>query len=227
MANYLLSVDPATGGGESKPAFALWDMAWKNRLGSYQPRLVDCGTVKPQGGTHWKRMRSLGLLLPAAIINTFDGNTSALDQCHLVVEGLPPTLSGLGGRSSFSNAGSIHLHHSAAVICTCWDWPSVCELAVQTWKSFLRAMELDQWYIKTDTNDAIIIGLTHLCVAGLECPEIPKVILVQMFGEKHAHLSRLAWSKWSEHINASRKKSAAASERKKASDKAKKKKETK
>lgn len=200
----MISADPATGGSVSLPAFAVWDInAYDNT-----PTLVDCGTVRPVGKTHWQRMRSLSFVLPAALIKAFDGHTELLSQLHLVIEGLPPTMSGLGskyGAGGFSNNNAIHLHHSVSVIATCLDWLDVQELQVITWKSWLKAMCLFDQYEKGDRNDAVIIGLAYLCVTRHPMPHLPQAVMRQLFPKTSiSTMDKKMWDDWGVHMQKSR-----------------------
>jgi hypothetical protein len=206
MTDILVTADPATGGGSSRPAFAVW------LISDTDVTLIDCGTVKTNGDTHWRRMRSLSFVFPAALIKTFSGSTEVLTQMRLVVEGLPPTISGMGskyGEGGFSNNGSIHLHHSVSVIATCLDWRSVDELAVITWKSWLKAMGLFESYAKGDMNDAVVIGLAYLCIKGFPVPEIPSVVLRQLWPKTtFQKLDKGSWDTWYAHMVKSRARTA-------------------
>lgn len=203
----IVSADPATGGSSSLPAFAVWAV----EPSDMSVTLLDCGTVRPNGKTHWQRMRSLSFTFPAALIKSFSGNHAVLEQMNLVIEGLPPTMSGLGNYSKggFSNSNSVHLHHSVSVIATCLDWRSVDELAVVTWKCFLKALGLIDQYEKGDRNDAVVIGLAYLCVAGFSVPDIPPVVLRQLFPRTtFQELPKQAWDTWSAHMQKSRARTA-------------------
>ena len=199
---FMVSVDPATGGGSSQPAFAVWEVAASGAT------LLDCGTVKVKGTTHWKRMRDLSFALPAALLNSFGGNAEMLNEIHCVIEGLPPTIGKIGG-GNFCNSSSVHLHHSAAVLCTCLDWASVSEIAVITWKSFLKGVGLFEYYFKDDMNDAIILGLTYIALQGLPPVELDLRVFKRMFPtSQRTGFPHQAWLDWAVHIHKSREKGA-------------------
>lgn len=202
----IVTADPATGGSTSLPAFAMWHVDQNGKA-----ELLDCGTVRPLGKTHWQRMRSLSFAFPAAIIKSFGGQTDMIGSLNLVIEGLPPTMSGLGNytQGGFSNSNSVHLHHSVSVIATCLDWQDVKELPVITWKSWLKAMNLFEQYAKGDMNDAVVIGLTHLCLLGTQVPELPPVVLRQLFPKTtFQKLNDIDWQIWHEHMLKSRARTA-------------------
>jgi hypothetical protein len=173
MTVYMLSLDPATGSGESKPAFALWELQPGGKC-----KLVDCGVVITKGSTHWARMQSLCDQLPVKLAETF-GSIKGLERIkQVVIEGLSPVMGGSFGGGT--NRAFLHLHHAVAVMCCAYPWPEIEELYVQTWKSFLSAMGAAHLYKKSDTHDAIVIGLAWLCEQGSQIPEIPPSLMKNM-----------------------------------------------
>lgn len=193
--DFLISVDPATG-SSSLPAWSAWvtsDTATEY-LGSWQLRV--------KGRDHWSRMQAIAMGLPGQIINIF-GQEVTDNAPHLVIEGLPPTLSGLlGNGKGFANAASIHLHHAVAVIASCLPFASVTELPVQRWKSFLKHMECDSRYVKSDLNDSAIIGLAYLCAEGYVRPtqSVNFQQQILLMGLDIASLEAV-WAPWHKHIN--------------------------
>lgn len=190
-----ISVDPATG-SSSLPAWSAWLVRDDATVyvGSWQLRV--------RGRDHWSRMQSIASGLPGQIASQL-GRDVLASPIHLVIEGLPPTLSGLlGNGKGFANAASIHLHHAVAVIASCLPFASVTELPVQRWKSLLKHMECAESYNKTDLNDSAIIGLAYLCAEGFMLPEKDKAFIDRLheMSLKYDTL-RDYWSPWSKHIN--------------------------
>jgi len=201
---FLVSVDPATG-SSSLPAFALWELDHEGMA-----QLIHIKAMKIIGKTHWQRMRFLSFELPTCLLTALEGNRNRLDNITLVVEGLPPTMGSLkAGGANFSNAGSIHLHHAVAVIATCLDWKSVDEIPVARWKSFLRAIGAENSYVKSDANDAVVVGLAALCFGGfnLVIDEFTEKMMDQMGIDIDKMLT--AWDGWSAHINKAHEKNVA------------------
>lgn len=209
---FVVSVDPATG-SSSLPGFALWQMT------SPRPQLVDCGTIKVKGTTHWQRMRNLSLMFTAHMVKALNCDEKNLELIKvLVIEGLAPVMGMSSGGKHFgaSNTAFVHLHHAVAAICTSYAWPVVEELPVQTWKSFLSHLNLADAYVKSDMNDAIIIGVVWLCRSGFDVPIIPPAIYQAMFANRPtAKIDPGLWKLWHDHISSSRAKSAKAKASKK------------
>lgn len=176
MTVYILSLDPATGSGESKPAFALWELQADMRC-----KLVDCGAIHTNGATHWARMQSLCDQLPVKLAETFGSIKDLAKVKQVVIEGLAPVMGGsFGGMQGGTNRAFVHLHHAVAVMCCAYPWPNIEECCVQTWKSFLVGMGYNNTYRKSDTNDAITIGMAWLCEHGSQVPVIPPAVLNNM-----------------------------------------------
>ena len=137
----LLAIDPSSGSEKSQPGYALFK----------QGKLVDSGLVRIRPGVE----------LSNRLYNLSKSLREDFDQPDLLVtEHLAPFM-GEGKGSFFSTRNVISLHQSVGVIMSIWDVP-VLTVSPRSW----HALTPDN-YLKSDENDAIMIGWTVLAKCHL------------------------------------------------------------
>ena len=149
----LLAIDPSSGSQSSQPGYAIFK-AWQ---------LLDSGIIriKPR----------------AALSNRLFELADALRQDFdtpdiLATEGISIIMSGSG----FAGPGMVSLQRAIGVVQSCFPVPCL-EVAPVTWRKYIPST-----YIKTDENDAIMIGTATFLEAGLESP-VPSIYHEQLGGE--------------------------------------------
>lgn len=137
----VLSIDPSSGSEKSQPGYALFK----------QGKLVDSGLVRLKYGIE---LSNRLYHLSKSLREDFE------KPDILVTEHLAPFM-GEGKGAFFSTRNVISLHQSVGVIMSVWDVP-VLTVSPRSW----HAITPDN-YIKSDENDAIMIGWTALTKAHL------------------------------------------------------------
>ena len=145
MHGQVLAIDPSSGSEKSQPGYAIYQAG----------ELIDCGLINIKWGD--------------AVANRLYRLASSLREDFkqpdiLVVEHLAPFMG--EGKSFFSTRNVISLHQSVGVIMSIWDVP-VLAVSPRSW----QALTPDN-YVKSDQNDAIMLGWTVIHKASLyECGE--------------------------------------------------------
>jgi hypothetical protein len=141
----VLSIDPSSGSKSSMPGFAFFNSA----------QLISCGILeidyrKPL----WYKLGVLGSILR--------NNFPQVDA--LLVEQIAPFMSSAG--TDFKNKAVVNLHKSIGALFASIT-PQVCiEVPIPSWKAWIRKKGIEDSYEKTDANDALVLGLVTLEMAG-------------------------------------------------------------
>ncbi len=134
ISGVILAIDPSSGSAASQPGYALY-------AGT---SLKDSGLVRIRSGDHISnRLHRLS--------RTLRDEFSKPDL--LVTENIPPFM-GDGPGAAFATRNVISLHQSVGVIMSVWDVPVVL-VSPRSWRSLVPDN-----YLKSDENDAIMIGWT-------------------------------------------------------------------
>lgn len=137
----MLAIDPSSGSEKSQPGYAIYQAG----------ELVDSGLVRIHYGDH---IANRLYRLQKTLKEEFK------QPDILVTEHLAPFM-GEGKGSFFSTRNVISLHQSVGVIMSVWDVP-VLVVSPRSW----HALTPDN-YLKSDENDAIMLGWTALHKASL------------------------------------------------------------
>lgn len=147
----VLTVDPASG-GSSMPGYAV----------TIAGQFVENGELRiPKGSLINYRLHELHKAL------------CAVTEAHgpfdmLIIEDIPIVFGtrGRGAKGSKGNPhggaitpGIINLHWSCGVILAAQPWPHVVKVAPQSWHSWVRQVMNEADYVKSDSNDALVICL--------------------------------------------------------------------
>jgi len=137
----LLAIDPSSGSEKSQPGYAIYHRA----------QLVDSGLLNIKWGdaVHNRLYR-----LAKSLREEFE------QPDLLITEHLAPFM-GEGKGAFFSTRNVISLHQSVGVIVSTWDVP-VLAISPRSWQSVAPDN-----YLKSDENDAIMLGWTALHKSSL------------------------------------------------------------
>lgn len=144
----VLAIDPSSGSAGSQPGYAIF-------AGGV---LRDSGLVRIRSGDHISnRLYRLSKTL-----------REEFSQPNvLVTENIPPFM-GEGPGAAFATRNVISLHQSIGVVMSVWDSP-VIQVSPRTWRSLIPDN-----YLKSDENDAIMLGWTAIAKAReIEGEEVP------------------------------------------------------
>lgn len=151
----VLAIDPSSGSANSQPGYAIYKAG----------QLVDSGLVRIRSGDH--------------ISNRLYRLSSSLREDFevpdlLVTENIPPFM-GEGPGAAFATRNVISLHQSVGVVMSIWDVP-VLQVSPRSWRSLIPDN-----YLKSDENDAIMLGWTAIhkakLVEGIEFLEFDAKLL--------------------------------------------------
>lgn len=135
----VLAIDPSSGSTLSQPGYAIF----------VNGRLKDSGLVRIRSGDH---ISNRLYRLSKTLREEFEQPTL------LVTENIPPFM-GDGPGAQFATRNVISLHQSIGVVMSVWDVP-VIQVSPRTWRS-----RIPDNYLKSDENDAIMIGWSALQTA--------------------------------------------------------------
>jgi hypothetical protein len=153
----VLAIDPSSGSAKSQPGYAVWQAG----------ELMDSGIIRIQpGGELSNRLFHLADSLRREF------QTPDL----LITEGISIIMSGTG----FSGPSMISLQRAIGVVQSCFDCPCL-EVAPRTWRKYIP-----EGYIKTDENDAIMIGATPFLELDPTLEPIPEIFWEQLGGRPNA-----------------------------------------
>lgn len=155
----VIAVDPSSGSQNSNPGFALADKG----------RLVFSGTLPIYSTTNGKvtplhkRLHRLQKGLLEIVV----------EPDIVVIESLPPFMSGAGG--DFRTARTISLHQSAGCVMATWDVDYLLGVPVISHQSLMKKLTKGH-YVKSDENDAIAILVTAFFNAGVVLTNMDEVL---------------------------------------------------
>lgn len=135
----ILAIDPSSGSANSQPGYAIYKAG----------RLVDSGLVRIRSGDH---ISNRLYRLSRSLLEEFE------QPDLLVTENIPPFM-GDGPGAAFATRNVISLHQSVGVIMSVWPVPVVA-VSPRSWRSLVPDN-----YLKSDENDAIMIGWTAIEIA--------------------------------------------------------------
>ena len=143
LSGYCICIDPSSGSQGSVPGYAIF------RGG----KLDDAGTIELPRGSRVLSNRLF--LLQQALRTEFE------QPDLLIVEGVPMVMGSTGGGNFHRGNGAL-IKAVGATIAT-WDCP-ILEPTPMAWHALLKGDQKAS-YVKTDANDAVMLGyccLTHL-----------------------------------------------------------------
>jgi hypothetical protein len=149
----VVCIDPSSGSQSSQPGFALFAAGILQASGTLK--------VTPDYAPS-RRYRQL----LAGVVELRD----KFQPDVLIIEKLPLFM-GSGGRM-FNQQGVVNLHRSVGVIMAGMDCERVLEVSPATWHTYLRNLGKEALYRKTDSNDAIVLGLTVFAKLGITVKEV-------------------------------------------------------
>lgn len=138
MQGTLLAIDPSSGSRNSQPGYSLYQAGV----------LIDAGIIKLKVGSE---LHSRLFHLADSIRNDF----STPDI--LVTEAISSVMN---PKQGFMSKQMVPLQRAVGVVQSCFDCP-VLEVAPATWRKYITNN-----YVKSDTNDAILLGYTALMEAA-------------------------------------------------------------
>lgn len=151
----VIAIDPSSGSANSQPGYAVYHCG----------QLKDSGLVRIRSGDH---ISNRLYRLSRSLLEEFE------QPDLLVTENIPPFM-GDGPGASFATRNVISLHQSVGVIMSVWPVPVVA-VSPRSWRSLIPDN-----YVKSDENDAIMIGWTAIQVArrvqGIEETSFPAPLL--------------------------------------------------
>jgi hypothetical protein len=154
----ILAIDPSSGSANSQPGYALYSRG----------KLIDSGLVRIRSGDH---ISNRLYRLSHSLLEEFE------QPDLLVTENIPPFM-GDGPGASFATRNVISLHQSIGVIMSVWPVPVVA-VSPRSWRSLIPDN-----YVKSDENDAIMIGWTAIETArrvqGIDEEPFTESILVKL-----------------------------------------------
>jgi hypothetical protein len=142
LRGHMLVIDPASGGGESVPGYAVFSAG----------ELIESGTIDvggPQADLH-DRLFELGITLRDSLPNKVD---------VLVIEDVP--LKRFGPDRSGSLKGQVNLHRSVGAVMGAVKCRFFIPVHPATWHSHAGPD-----HVKSDENDAIAMGRCALSMAS-------------------------------------------------------------
>lgn len=137
----VLAIDPSSGSQNSQPGYAIYKSG----------QLVDSGLVRIRSGDH---ISNRLYRLSKSLREDFE------QPDLLVTENIPPFM-GEGPGAAFATRNVISLHQSVGVVMSVWDVP-VLQVSPRSWRSLIPDN-----YVKSDENDAIMLGWTAIHKAYL------------------------------------------------------------
>lgn len=149
LGGRMLVIDPSSGSKKSQPGFA-WYVAG---------RLEQSGTINLPASTE----KHIKLRLLANYLR------GLIQPDVLVIEDLPPYMS--KEKMKWFNKSLLNLHHAVGAVLSSVQCDALIEISPVSWRKFIPAD-----YVKSDENDAIMMGYTALATAhrfmGLPPPEL-------------------------------------------------------
>lgn len=141
LSGTILAIDPSSGSANSQPGYAIYQAG----------QLQDSGLVRIRSGD--------------AVHNRLHRLARSLREDFtkpdlLVTENIPPFM-GDGPGAAFATRNVISLHQSVGVVMSIWDVP-VLQVSPRSWRSLVPDN-----YLKSDENDAIMLGWTAIHKAKL------------------------------------------------------------
>jgi len=159
----VLAIDPSSGSQHSQPGYAIYKAG----------QLVDSGLVRIRSGDH---ISNRLYRLAKSLREDFE------EPDLLVTENIPPFM-GEGPGAAFATRNVISLHQSVGVIMSVWSVP-VLQVSPRSWRSLIPDN-----YVKSDENDAIMLGWTAIHKAHLA-----ENLDIRQFDERLTH--KLTTGEW-------------------------------
>jgi len=144
----VLAIDPSSGSANSQPGYAIFKAG----------QLLDSGLVRIRSGDH---ISNRLYRLARTLRDEFEAPEL------LVTENIPPFM-GDGPGAQFATRNVISLHQSIGVVMSVWD-VAVVQVSPRTWRS-----RVPDNYLKSDENDAIMIGWSAIQTARELNGELPE-----------------------------------------------------